>query len=99
MQGSEQDSAQLLPAVGPALRSEKQITTGKITDCVNPGGVMVPEFKNTAALKCTIILLGSYLQAVYVNVTTHGGKWQIFTAAPHQMWILFCLFLKILSVR
>lgn len=51
---------------------------------------MVPEFKNTAALKCTIILLGSYLQAVYVNVTTHGGKWQIFTAAPVDVdFVLF----------
>lgn len=65
MQENERDSAQLLSPVGPALRSEKQITTGKITECVNPGGVMVPEFKNTSVFKRIIISPGSYLQALF----------------------------------
>lgn len=92
MQKNKQDLVQLLSPDGPALRSEKQITTGKNTECVNPGEVMVPEFKNTAVLKCIIISLGSYLQALFGNVIPHGGKWQILTAALHLMWIFFVYF-------
>lgn len=99
MQKNKQDSVQLLSPDGPALRSEKQITTGKNTECVNPGGVTVPEFKNTAVLKCIIISLGSYLQALFGNVIPHGGKWQILTAALHLMWIFFVYFFLSLLFR
>lgn len=53
---------------------------------------MAQEFPNTAALKSIIICLGSYLQALFGNVTSCGGKWQILTAVPRQMCIFFVYF-------